>query len=250
MGSVEAECDGATCQLRVTSASPARDPWSQLIDGTPTQARRGAGVPRIADAVQRAASTDVVVSTPIDTPGGTCRIAAMIAEFARWPMRKWVVALGGAVATALLVGLPTDVIPNPVFGRPVPVTWWSYPVLVVTAVLGGLLLATYVRGVDVEVDRPARFGGIGGALSFFAVGCPVCNKVVVIALGTVGARQWFEPIQPLLAAASVVLMAVALRARLRNADRCALPQSRQAIPADTNSLIDHSLIDHSLIDHS
>lgn len=165
----------------------------------------------------------------------------MIAELLRWPMRKWMVALGGALATALVVGLPTDVIPNPVFGRPVPVTWWSYPVLVVTAVLGGLLLATYVRGVDTEADRPARVGGIGGALSFFAVGCPVCNKVVVIALGTVGARQWFEPIQPLLAVASIVLMAVALRARLRNADRCALPPSRQPMPSiDTATLVDHS----------
>ena len=43
------------------------------------------------------------------------------------------------VLIGFLVGLPTDVIPNPVFGRPVPVTWWSYPVLVVTALLGGLL---------------------------------------------------------------------------------------------------------------
>jgi hypothetical protein len=57
-------------------------------------------------------------------------------------------------------------------------------------------------------------------LSFFAVGCPVCNKLVVIALGTVGARRWFEPVQPLLAVASIVLMAVALRTRLRNADAC------------------------------
>lgn len=126
-----------------------------------------------------------------------------------------------------MIGLPTDVIPNPVFGRPVPVTWWSYPVLVLTAVLGGLLAATYVRtgaGPDDEVDAPARAGGIGGLVSFFAVGCPVCNKVVVLALGTTGARQWFEPVQPLLAVASIVLLAVALRARLRSDAGCALPR--------------------------
>ena len=150
----------------------------------------------------------------------------MIAELGRWPARRWWVAAMGAVATALVVGLPTDVIPNPVFGRPVPVTWWSYPVLIVTAVLGGLLVGTYVRA-DGETefidDRPARAGGVGGLLSFFAVGCPVCNKLVVIALGVVGARRWFEPIQPLLAVASMVLLAVALRARLRNARSCPLP---------------------------
>ena len=48
----------------------------------------------------------------------------------------------------------------------------------------------------------------------------VCNKLVVIALGSVGARRWFEPFQPLLAALSIVLMFVALRSRLRNADAC------------------------------
>ena len=141
-------------------------------------------------------------------------------------------AVGGAVVSALLVGLPTDVIPNPVFGRPVPVTWWSYPVLVVTAVLGGLLIATYVRDTGelvVDPGRPARAGGFGGLLSFFAVGCPVCNKLVVVALGTVGARRWFEPFQPWLAGASLVLLAWALRSRLRFADACPVP----AKPAPT-----------------
>ncbi len=129
---------------------------------------------------------------------------------------------------AVAIGVPTDVIPNPVFGRPVPVTWWSYPTLIVTAVLGGLLAATYVSGqtpaptsLD-EMDAPTRRGSIAGLLSFFAVGCPVCNKLVIVALGTTGARQWFEPIQPLLAVASILLLAWAVRARLRSATTCSI----------------------------
>jgi hypothetical protein len=142
----------------------------------------------------------------------------------RWGRRRWLAALAGAVLTALLIGLPTDVIPNPVFGRPVPVTWWSIPVLVATSVLAGLLLATYVRddGTEEPVDRPARAGGIGGLLAFFAVGCPVCNKLVVIALGTTGALELFAPLQPLLAIASVALLAVALRRRLTGEQACPL----------------------------
>ncbi len=145
-----------------------------------------------------------------------------------WSWRQLLVAGGAAVLVALAIGLPTDVIPNPVFGRPVPVTWWSYPTLLITAVLGGLLAATYVgRGstapesVD-DVDAPTRRGGMAGMLSFFAVGCPVCNKLVVVALGTTGARQWFEPVQPALAVASIVLLAWALRARLRSATVCSI----------------------------
>ena len=121
----------------------------------------------------------------------------MFAELQSWSPRRWVTAAAAGVIVALLVGLPTDVIPNPVFGRPVPVTWWSYPVLVFTAVLGGILAATYVRDPELPAntgsagaaddERIARTGGFGGLLSFFAVGCPVCNKLVVIALGTVGA---------------------------------------------------------------
>lgn len=153
--------------------------------------------------------------------------------FRTWSFRHVLVAGGAAIVVALAIGLPTDVIPNPVFGRPVPVTWWSYPTLLVTAVLAGLLAATYVRGAeasgdegrsvaDSEMDTPTRTGGVAGLLSFFAVGCPVCNKLVIVALGTTGARQWFEPVQPVLAVASVALLWWALRARLRSATTCSL----------------------------
>ena len=140
-----------------------------------------------------------------------------------WGARRWSAAAGGAVVTALAIGLPTDVIPNPVFGRPVPVTWWSVPVLIMTSILAGLLLGTYVRDADAapaELDRPGRAAGVGGLLTFFAVGCPVCNKLVLVALGTTGAMELFAPLQPLLAVASIVLLGVALRARLRAAQSC------------------------------
>lgn len=153
-----------------------------------------------------------------------------------WTARRWATAAGAGALVALAIGLPTDVIPNPVFGRPIEVTWWSYPALALTAVLGGLLAATYVREPGVgaagraevldDVDRPGRVGGFGGLLAFFAVGCPVCNKLVVVAIGTTGARQWFEPLQPLLALASIALLAWALRVRLRSSVACAVPRTR------------------------
>lgn len=151
-----------------------------------------------------------------------------MSQIAGWSRRRWVVAASAAIVVGLAIGLPTDVIPNPVFGRPIDVTWWSYPVLVATAVLAGLLIATYVADdaapgeidPNADVDAAGRAGGAAGLLSFFAIGCPTCNKLAIVALGSTGALDWFAPAQPLLAALSLVLLAWALRARLQTADTC------------------------------
>ena len=71
-----------------------------------------------------------------------------------------------------------------------------------------------------ELDTPGRAGGVGGLLSFFAVGCPTCNKLVVVALGSTGALDWFAPAQPLLAGLSIAMLVWALRSRLRGEASC------------------------------
>lgn len=147
-----------------------------------------------------------------------------------WPARRWLVAAGSTVAYALLIAIPTDLVDTPVFGREIPPTWWSWPALVVSSVLAGLLTATYVRDPGTPVpdeveptDRSAKGGYVGGFLTFFAVGCPVCNKLVLLALGTSGALTWFEPVQPVLSLAAIGVLAWALRARLRGSVACAVP---------------------------
>jgi hypothetical protein len=145
-----------------------------------------------------------------------------------WTRARWRFAAAMATVGALAIGLPTDVIPNPVFGRQgTPVEPWAVPVLAITAVLSGLLFATYFQvgpTADTDaaagLDRPSRFGSLGGLLSFFAVGCPICNKVVVIALGTSGALTWFAPVQPYLGVVALGLLAWALRVRLRGEVAC------------------------------
>lgn len=145
-----------------------------------------------------------------------------------WAPRRWVTATLVATAYLVVVAVPTDLIDTPWFTRDVPPTWWAWPSLAVSAVLVGLLTATYVnlaaRAED-EADtaserRSGRFGMTGSVLTFFAVGCPVCNKIVLLALGYAGALTWFQPLQPVLQALAVVLLAWALAARLRGAVRC------------------------------
>lgn len=148
----------------------------------------------------------------------------MVDALRMWSARRWRVAVLGGIATAILVALPTAVIPNPVFGRAIEVTWWSYPIVVLTGILGGLLLATYVKepGQPDDEAKASKLGIAGAFIAFFAVGCPVCNKLVLLALGASGAMTWFAPVQPFLAVASVVLMALALRIRLKNQVSCSV----------------------------
>lgn len=148
-----------------------------------------------------------------------------------WSRRQWVVAGAVAVGYAVLVGLATVIIPNPVFARDIPVVAWNYPVLVLTALVVGLLTATYVRplgstrsGLSSATDRrTSRAGMAGSVLAWFAVGCPVCNKIALLALGYSGALTWFAPLQPLLAVTALALAGWALAVRLRGEISCPAP---------------------------
>ena len=146
--------------------------------------------------------------------------------------RRVVVGVSAAVVVALLIGIPTGIIETPWYTRMTPVLWWNFPVWALSSLLTGALAATYVR--DPSVPVPPTEGGktvTGTMLSLFAVGCPICNKLVVLALGVSGALTWFAPIQPLLAAASLGLLAYALWARRRTAVACRpSPDSGVAAP--------------------
>jgi hypothetical protein len=141
-------------------------------------------------------------------------------------VRRAAVGLVAAVVTALAIGIPTGIIQTSFYHRMTPVLWWNYPVWALSAILTGALVATYVRDPAVEV--PTTQGGktfAGSMLSLFAVGCPICNKLVVMAIGVSGALNLFAPIQPVLAVGSLGLLTYALWARRRTAIACRIPVS-------------------------
>ena len=139
--------------------------------------------------------------------------------FKVWP-RQTVVAfvaasVVAAVVYALAVGLPTAIIPNPFFHRMTPPTVWSWVFWLLPSLLFGPLLASYVVK---EARSTCAIGGktaSGGLLSVLAVGCPICNKVIVALLGISGALTYFAPIQPILGLASVFLLGYGLWLRFR-----------------------------------
>jgi hypothetical protein len=93
----------------------------------------------------------------------------------------------------------------------VPPTAWAWPVAIATALLAGLLVAL----PRPSSCRPATRTGIAGAgLAYLAVGCPTCNHLVVLALGTAGALAWFAPVQPYLALIGLGVLVAAIGHRL------------------------------------
>ncbi|MDN5791233.1 MAG: hypothetical protein L0H25_10245 [Micrococcales bacterium] len=131
------------------------------------------------------------------------------------PRLRLGMALLAATATVLVIGLPADIISNPVFGREVPVRPWELPVLLATGALTGLWFGLQRRGEVPDGGRASTLGAAG--LALFAVACPVCNKIVLLALGTSGALGIWAPLQPWLAGLSlaVLLGSVAYAARRR-----------------------------------
>jgi hypothetical protein len=142
-------------------------------------------------------------------------VGLALAQLRLWDRHRVALALGGALLSAVVVGIPTDLIPNPLFGRSIGVTGWAYPVWILSSLLAGLLLAT-----DLRPGRPLTGGGL---LALFAVGCPVCNKPALLLLGSAGAVSWFAPIQPALGALAVLVLAAALVVRLRRQASCPVP---------------------------
>jgi hypothetical protein len=141
-----------------------------------------------------------------------------------WSTKRWIVAISVGLLTFFVIAIPTAVVQNPVYGREIGVTSWSVTVIVVSSILTGLLTATYVKNeFSDENPRQLKIGGAGALLSYFAVGCPVCNKLALVALGYSGAIQYFAPIQPYLALAGIALLMYSLRMRLNNEYSCSLP---------------------------
>jgi hypothetical protein len=143
-------------------------------------------------------------------------VTAAIATLRAWPARRFGLAFAAAALAAVVTGVPTDLIDTPLFGRQIAVTAWAYPIWIVSSLLIGLLVAT-----ELSPGKPATGGGL---LAVLAVGCPVCNKPVLLLAGTSGALGWFAPLQPALGGLAVLLLGAALVVRLRSSGACRIPR--------------------------
>lgn len=144
------------------------------------------------------------------------------------PWRRFaVLGMGCAALYAAIVGVVAGVVPVPFGAPPVSVSVWNILALALPAGLIGPLAATYL----VPWPVACRVGGrasVGGILSYLGAACPGCQQLVVAALGTTATADYFRPLQPVLAAVSVVMLGLALRARFRARGRGATARSRES----------------------
>lgn len=162
--------------------------------------------------------------------GGQLKSGGLEALHSTLGARFWIVAVLGTIGGLILLGVPTAVIPNPFFIRMTPTETFNLVVWLTSAPLIGLLIATYVRPpghtpVHAAAEAGTGRATIGGIAAYLAIGCPICNKVVVAALGVSGALSYFAPLQSIIGAGSLALLGATLvwrlRDRARRCERCA-----------------------------
>ena len=136
--------------------------------------------------------------------------------------KAWVIATLAAAIGLVVIGLPTAIYENLFFVRMTPVRAQDYVIWVVSSVLIGLTVGSYFTGGSKAGEEKLLSGSV---LSVLAVGCPICNKPVVLLLGTSGALTFFAPIQLYIGIASVLLLGWTLLLRAKAlTDTCSVSQ--------------------------
>lgn len=137
-----------------------------------------------------------------------------------WLRSRWVVA---AFATLLAVaGLATvgDLLPGTRFaafsGPGAPVPWWDYPLVAITAVLTGLIIASYI-GAPIGAEATlcdTRWPFLGLAGTALATGPSSGDNLLTQLFAGTSPALLANVVQPVLGIAAAALLAWALATRL------------------------------------
>ena len=114
-----------------------------------------------------------------------------------------------SIGLFLLFGIVTDLIQNPWFTRMVEKTTIDYFFLITSSLLLGSHIAIhFYKKNSSKKCRIATYSG--GAGSFLAFSCPICNKLLVLLLGATTLMMYFEPYRYVLGFVSIGLLALSL----------------------------------------
>lgn len=122
----------------------------------------------------------------------------------RLKTNAWLKGAALALASFAVLGTVAALWENPFFVRMTPAGDLEIALLALTAAMLGLY---------VTIRRPAcsvKGATVGGVLGFVGVACPVCNKLLVLLVGSELLLTYFEPVRVFVAAAGVVILALAI----------------------------------------
>lgn len=131
--------------------------------------------------------------------------------------KYWLIGLASAIGFALLFGIPTFLIKTPFFTRMIPSTTLDYVFFILSSLLLGAYVGVhyYKKHKKNTVKKCTALTATGGAGSFLAFACPICNKLLVFLFGTTILMTYLEPYRPLLGVISNGLLGAALYWRIK-----------------------------------
>jgi hypothetical protein len=154
----------------------------------------------------------------IDPRGISKYIETLAVGLSMYTPKAWAVTTLTASIGLAVIGLTTAIFENWFFVRMTPVRAQDYVIWILSSLLMGLIVGSYFVASSASSDGKILSGGL---LSVLAVGCPTCNKLVVLLLGTTGALTFFAPLQLYIGIASVLLLGWTLVLRAKAlADTC------------------------------
>lgn len=120
------------------------------------------------------------------------------------------VAQGVAAAVAMFVALGTVAAlwDNPLFIRMTPTGGFEIALLLLQSVLAGV----YVGLPQSPCGK--RTAGAGAIIGFLGIACPVCNKLLVLAIGSALLLEYYEPVRLYVALGGAALLALAVWLKL------------------------------------
>ena len=119
-------------------------------------------------------------------------------------------ARGAAAAAAMFVALGTVAAlwNNPFFMRMTPTGGFEVALLLLQSVLAGVYVALPQSACG------KRTAGAGAIIGFLGIACPVCNKLLVLLIGSALLLEYYEPMRLYVALGGAALLAAAVWLKL------------------------------------
>ncbi len=128
--------------------------------------------------------------------------------------RNFVYGISSSILAFLVLGIPTDLIPNDFFKRMTPITIFDYIFLLLVPILFGISIFLYAKNKQSRKKTCVVGGGL--VSGWLAVICPICTSFLVYVFGASFLLTYFDPIRPLFGAFSVMILGLLIYLQKKN----------------------------------